>query len=73
MGPTSKTFNLATDYTICGKLIGSIFENDSLINKRISIPFNLNENAIIGSLFQLVGYLKELGFSIHHDLTTNCF
>lgn len=45
-------FNLATDYVITGKLIGKVFENDSLNDKTISIPFNAAETSTDGSLFQ---------------------
>ena len=46
-----KTFNLATDYIIKGELEGSIFEKDSIQSKKISIPFNLDNNLINGTLF----------------------
>jgi len=53
-------FNLATDYVITGKLIGKIFEKDTLTNKTISAPFNVTGTTTAGSLFQ-----KESWFGIY--------
>ena len=50
-----KTFNLNADYIIAGKLSGSIFEQDTLTEKEISLPFNMKEDAIDGALFQKQG------------------
>jgi hypothetical protein len=47
-----RLFNLYTDYIITGKLIGSVFEKDTLNDKKISCRFNLKETFIDGTLFQ---------------------
>ncbi|MDP1676101.1 MAG: hypothetical protein Q8L88_04485 [Bacteroidota bacterium] len=53
-------FNLATDYIITGKLVGKIFEKDTLTEKTISAPFNVTGTTTAGSLFQ-----KESWFGIY--------
>jgi hypothetical protein len=63
-----KTFNLFTDYIITGKLSGSIFSKDTLISKEISMPFNLDNNSLIGGIFQKQGSDAFPMVSVH--LTT---
>lgn len=54
-GEIGKTLNLATDFVITGNLSGIIFAEDDLPSKHISIPINLNNNILDGSLFQKEG------------------
>ncbi|MCE9540832.1 MAG: hypothetical protein K8R85_16685 [Bacteroidetes bacterium] len=48
--------NIKTDYIITGKLIGKIFEKDTLTDKTISAPFNVTGSSTAGSLFQKEGW-----------------
>lgn len=50
-GWLSRQLNIKTDFIINGKLIGRTFEKDSMLNKNISIPFNVNNGELTGSLF----------------------
>lgn len=50
-GWLSRTLNIKTDFIVKGKLIGKTFEKDSILNKDISIPFNINNGELKGSLF----------------------
>jgi len=50
-GWLSHTLNIKTDFIIKGKLIGKTFEKDSIQNKNISIPFNIKNGELRGSLF----------------------
>ncbi|MBP7810106.1 MAG: hypothetical protein KA163_12490 [Bacteroidia bacterium] len=54
-GDLGKTLNLATDYLIKGNLKGTIFPSDPHINKKISAPFDVKNNKMEGSFFQMVG------------------
>ncbi len=54
-GELGRKLNLATDYVVKGELNGSIFQNDPNPNKKISAPFNVINNKMEGSLFQLFG------------------
>jgi len=50
-GWLSRKLNLKTDFLIKGKLSGIIYDKDSTSGKVISIPFNLTEEGIEGSVF----------------------
>jgi len=50
-----KKLNLATDYVIKGNLKGTIFPEDPHMTKEISAPFNVKNNKMEGSLFQMFG------------------
>ena len=50
-GWLSRQLNIKTDFIINGKLNGRTFEKDSILNKNISIPFNVNNGELTGSLF----------------------
>lgn len=54
-GDLGRKLNLATDYVIKGELNGAIFEGDPNLKKEISAPFDVNENKMKGSLFQMFG------------------
>lgn len=54
-GDLGRKLNLATDYVIKGELNGAIFEGDPHLKKEISAPFDVKENKMSGSLFQLFG------------------
>lgn len=54
-GNLGRTLNLATDYVIKGNLNGAIFANDPHLTKEISAPFDVKDNKMTGSLFQMVG------------------
>lgn len=50
-----KRLNLATDYVIKGHLKGAIFAKDPYLTKEISAPFDVKNNKMEGSFFQLFG------------------
>jgi hypothetical protein len=50
-----KTFHLATDYIARGKLSGSIFPADTIAEKEISMPFNVENSLAKGTLFHNQG------------------
>lgn len=50
-GWLSRLLNIKTDFIINGRLKGRTYENDTLQNKIISMPFNLKNNEINGRLF----------------------
>jgi hypothetical protein len=50
-GWIGRRLGIKTDFLIKGKLNGSTFEKDTLINKDISIPFNIENGELKGSLF----------------------
>ena len=52
-----KVLDLNSDYKISGRLIGNTFARDTLIDKEISIRFNMKDNIIDGTLF----HLEEMG------------
>ncbi|MEI6089028.1 MAG: hypothetical protein WCR42_01110 [bacterium] len=52
-GWIGRTLNLKTDFVIKGKLVGPIFPEDAIKNKTISMPLNLENNTLKGSLFQM--------------------
>jgi len=54
-GWISKRLNLGTDYIISGNLTGAIFPTDTIVTKRISFPFNMENHIISGSMFQKQG------------------
>ena len=54
-GDLGRKLNLATDYVIKGELTGAIFEGDPHTKKEISAPFDIKENKMSGSLFQMFG------------------
>lgn len=47
----SRQLNIKTDFIVNGKLIGKTFEKDSILDKNISIPFNLKNGVMHGKLF----------------------
>jgi hypothetical protein len=51
-GTIARTLDLYSDYIIVGKLLGSIFPQDSIASKNISIPFNVEEGSVKGTIFQ---------------------
>lgn len=55
-GELGRKLNLATDYVVKGELNGAIFPNDPQPFKKISAPFNVDNNKMDGSLFQLFGF-----------------
>lgn len=57
-GWIAKKLNLKTDYVIQGKLVGSIFPEDVIKNKIISMPINIENGRIKGSLFQIEGLIE---------------
>jgi hypothetical protein len=54
-GWIGKMLNLKTDFVIKGKLVGAIFPEDPNKNKIISMPVDLENNTLKGSLFQIEG------------------
>ena len=50
-GWLSRQLGIKTDFIIRGKLTGSTIEKDSIIYKNISIPFNMENGGLKGSLF----------------------
>jgi hypothetical protein len=50
-GWIGRQLNIKTDFLITGKLLGSTFSRDSILNKDISIPFNSGNGELKGSLF----------------------
>jgi len=54
-GWIAKQLNLKTDWVIQGKLVGAIFPEDVIKNKTISMPINIENGRIKGSLFQIEG------------------
>lgn len=54
-GELGKALNLATDYVIKGELKGAIFPNDPHLTKEISAPFDVKNNKMEGSFFQMFG------------------
>ena len=54
-GEVGKTLNLATDFVIKGNLKGTIFPGDPYVTKEISAPFNIKNNKMDGSFFQMFG------------------
>jgi hypothetical protein len=54
-GNLGRALNLATDYVIKGNLKGAIFPSDPYLNKEISAPFDIKNNKMEGSFFQMFG------------------
>ncbi|HEX5625199.1 MAG TPA: hypothetical protein VFX48_04205 [Saprospiraceae bacterium] len=54
-GWIGKSLGLGTDYVIKGKLVGSTFPGDSILEKEIKMPFNLEDGKLKGSLFMTTG------------------
>jgi hypothetical protein len=54
-GVIGRTLDLFSDFVIAGKLTGSIFPADTLGMKDISMPFNVKDGALVGSVFQREG------------------
>lgn len=54
-GEFGKALNLATDYVIKGNLKGAIFSADPHLTKEISAPFDVKNNKMEGSFFQMFG------------------
>jgi len=51
-GWIARQLNIKTDFLIEGMLNGNIFESDTIVNKNISIPFNIQNGELKGSLVQ---------------------
>jgi hypothetical protein len=49
-GWVEKQLGIKTDFLIQGKLKGNTFEKDTILNKDISIPFNIENGELNGSL-----------------------
>lgn len=56
-GWIAKQLNLKTDWVIQGKLVGAIFPEDVIKSKTISMPINIENGRIKGSLFQIEGLI----------------
>lgn len=54
-GELARKLNMATDFVVKGELNGPIFANDPNPTKKISAPFDVKDNKMQGSLFQLFG------------------
>lgn len=50
-GWVGRQLGIKTDFLIQGMLKGNTFDKDTLINKEISIPFNIKNGELIGSMF----------------------
>ena len=50
-GWIERQLNIKTDFLIKGFLKGNTFDKDTLVNKEISIPFNILKGELKGSLF----------------------
>jgi hypothetical protein len=50
-GWISRQLNIKTDFQISGMLEGYIFSKDTVTNKNVKIPFNLDDGVIKGSIF----------------------
>lgn len=50
-GWISRQLNIKTDFLISGMLKGNTFDKDTLVDKNISIPFNIESGELKGSLF----------------------
>jgi hypothetical protein len=46
-----RQLSIKTDFLIKGMLKGNTFDKDTILNKEISIPFNVENNELKGSLF----------------------
>ncbi|MDO9256739.1 MAG: hypothetical protein Q7U54_14565 [Bacteroidales bacterium] len=49
-GWIARQLGIKTDFLIQGTLKGNIFEKDTILNKSISIPFNIENGELKGSL-----------------------
>ncbi|MCX6153683.1 MAG: hypothetical protein NT007_05955 [Candidatus Kapabacteria bacterium] len=56
-GWVGRMLNIATDYTIRGKLKGSIFPSDTIMEKEIMMPMGIENNSLHGTIFQKSGVL----------------
>jgi hypothetical protein len=54
-GAVGHTLDLNTDFLITGKLVGNIFPADTLDTKNVTIPFNVENGALAGTIFQNEG------------------
>lgn len=50
-----RALNLATDFVITGNLTGPVFQEDTIVFRNISAPFDMKNNTISGSIFQRDG------------------
>lgn len=50
-GWLGRQLNIKTEYIIRGILTGYTFPKDTIVNKRISIPFNIENGILKGSIF----------------------
>lgn len=50
-GWIGRQLGIKTDFLINGMLKGSTFDKDTIVNKNISIPFNIENGELKGSLF----------------------
>lgn len=51
-GDLGRALNIKTDYLITGKLSGKIFPESPVAEMEISLPFNIENGALHGTLFQ---------------------
>lgn len=51
-GSLGRKLNLKTDYRIYGYLDGKINQNDKQTERKISMPFNSEQNKLIGCIFE---------------------
>ncbi len=56
-GEVGRKIGIKTDYIITGNLKNTIFEEDTIELKPISMPFNIVNNCFEGSIFQHTGNL----------------
>ncbi len=54
-GAVGRKLNLATDFSIRGKLEGFMFEGDTIASKDIAIPFEIKSGKLKGSVFHKIG------------------
>jgi hypothetical protein len=52
-GWVERQLGIKTDFLIKGLLKGNTFDKDTVVNKNISIPFNIKNGELQGSLIQL--------------------
>jgi len=52
-GWLGKQLGIKTEFLISGVLKGNTFEKDTILNKKISIPFNIENDELRGSLFYI--------------------
>jgi len=53
-GWIEQQLGIKTDFLISGKLVGNTFDKDTLVNKNINIPFNIENGELKGSLLMIL-------------------